>query len=388
MNNFQSSKKNSYNKCKQFFAIPENAAVWSGFPRIVDAVTQFGTRNTELDDIIHAQQKVITGVTTDKDLKFVALVKVMVKFARKARVWAEDNNNHTLEEIFDIRKSDFIGIAEDLASEQLEGIRNQLNTLVNDPGGNILAGVNVDAGSIAAIDAANTAYENDEGKPGEAKGERKSATKGIKIIMDNIDKTLVLIDDLLISEYEETHPKMIDDYRNARMIDIIGMNHQGISADITYEDGTEAEGITLKIVDLNKTGISDIDGHVETLRGRIGKYHLEISGPGIVTQTMKASIKRGEINNLEITVKKGSGTTTGTISGKVTKGGLPVAGATVSTASGLVTITDSEGNFILKDVATGAQQVTAKLPPPAPELPQTKTVTVTAGVGVVVDFGF
>lgn len=298
MKNQQTSKKNMYNKCLQFFS--KNSIVWMGFQRLVDEITRFSEKNQELDTFVQKQQAETGGITNDKNTKFVRLVNVTVKYARKARVWAADTHNDELEAVFDVHKSDFFGIPEDLASEKLENVRNAINDNLVD-----LVAVNITAVSIAEIDAANLAYESKEGAPGEAKAEKKTSTTGIRYIMAEVDESLEKIDDLLISEYEDDEPEMVENYRNVRRIDNIGVRHQGIGADVEYADGSgAAEGVTMNIVELNKTGVSDINGHVSTLRGRIGTYHVSFSGNGIETKTVVASIKRGTILNLEVEVEK------------------------------------------------------------------------------------
>jgi len=302
MNNKQTAKKNMYNKLLVFFKKIENAAIWAAFQRLVDEIADFITNDGELEKFMQQQQQETKGVTTDKETLFLAAVNLVVKYARKARVWAEDINNATLEAVFDIRKDDFTKIAEDLASEKLKNVRKALNDNLAS-----LGGVNVVQANIDVIDAAISAYEAAEGTPGAAESEKEAGTEGIEVIMDNMDKNLEVVDDLMVSEYEESNPAMVEEYLNNRKIETVGVHHQGFSADITYEDNTPAQGVGMRIVELNKSGISDILGHVENIRGKIGTYHIEFSGAGIETQTLIASIKRGIILNLVVKVKKVGG---------------------------------------------------------------------------------
>lgn len=289
-----------YNQLLIFFAVPANAAIWAAFTRLVDEIDNFVHLIQSLDKFIQAQNQQTKGITLDKDQKFLTLVQLVVKYARKARVWASDNSNSELESIFNIHKEDFISIAQNLAFDKLINVRNALNTNIGS-----LAGVNVLPANITQIDNAALAYQSAEGAPGAAEGKKEVGTEGIEAIMHDIDHSLELIDDLLINEYADTEGVMVENYRKDRKIDTVGVHHTRLDVHITYSDGTgNAQGITMHVVEPNKTAISDIDGNAAGPNMKPGKYHVEFTGAGIVTKTIIQEVKRGTTVHLEVQVQK------------------------------------------------------------------------------------
>lgn len=167
-----------YNKLLVFFADPVNAAIWAVFMPLVALITKFVNKNADLDQAIQLQNQQTKGITTDKENKFTDLVTLTVKYARKARVWAHDTDNSTIEKVFDVQKDDYTKIAEDLAFNEIKNVRNALNDNIGS-----LAAYNVTAASILEIDAAITAYGNTEGKPGAAQAQKEVGTEGIELMM-------------------------------------------------------------------------------------------------------------------------------------------------------------------------------------------------------------
>ena len=299
MTNKQTSKKNMYNRVMQFFAL--HASVWATYNRLKDEISSFVDTNEQIETYLGKQQQTTTGVTSAKNDKYLKMVTITVKFARKARVWAEDDNNLTLEAIFDIRESDFEKIAAEVGESKIKDVRDALNTNIAS-----LAPYNVLPADVTAIDDAITAYHSISGTPGAAIANKKLGTEALVILFNNADKSLAKIDDLLINEYMDTEQKPIAiEYQNNRVIINIGKHHQGLDAHITYADGSgDAEGVTLTLVELNKSELSDIQGMVDTIRGKVGTYHVRLEGTGIVTKEIIASIKAGEVTHLAVQVEK------------------------------------------------------------------------------------
>jgi len=300
MNNRQTAKKNMYNRVLTFLGVPANAAVWAAFTRLVTEITNFEDLVGEIEEFLQKQQQQSKGVTTDKNKKYVDMVAITLKFARKARVWAEDNGNNTLEAIFDIQESDFGRLAEDVGESRIADVRKALNDNIAS-----LGAYNVMPANITDIDAAIAAYHADAGKPGAAIAGKKLGTDALVAIFEEADKSLAKIDDLLIHEYEYTNPTVVREYKNNRVIVTVGVHHQGIDAHVTYSDGSgDAEGVTMTILELNKSGDSDIDGMVEVIRGKVGTYHVRFEGAGIVTKEVVAKITGSQILHLGVAVVK------------------------------------------------------------------------------------
>ena len=105
MNSKQTNKKNMYNKLLVFFAA--NASVWAAFTRLVDEIMHFGKLNKKIDDAANLQGGVTTGITGGKNELRKKMATLLVRNARKARVWAHDAGNFEAEAIFNVQKDDF-----------------------------------------------------------------------------------------------------------------------------------------------------------------------------------------------------------------------------------------------------------------------------------------
>ncbi len=296
MNNQQANKKNMFNKLLIFFAA--NGATWLTFTRLKDAVTAFISINTDIDKAVQAQTLNIKGVALDKKKFRKAMAVILVKFARKARVYAHDINNNTLEELFNIHKEDFLTGKETVARDKAQGILDAINNHIGP-----LAAYNILPANVTAIGAAIKNFADTLGTPGEAEGETEAGTTDLAKLFEDADTQLDIIDDLLITEYEEDEPNLVEQYRNNRKIDNIGVHHTGLRVHVAYtNNGLDAEGIKMRIVELDKESTSDILGLVEIIKCKAGTYHVEFSGSNVSTRTLVITIKRGEILSMAVQV--------------------------------------------------------------------------------------
>lgn len=298
MNSKQTNKKNMYNKLLVFFAANANASIWAAFTRLVDEIARFVNINKDLDKAAQKQGTVTKGITDGKNKLRLKMAKLLVKNARKARVWAHDAANSDLEAVFNVQVDDFTRGAEDDSVTDARLVHKALS----DNAGS-LGGVNITATDINDIKKSIDDFEASLGTPGAAEGEKKSGTETLVDLFEEADTSLDLIDDLLIHEYEDTHAEMVEAYRSDRKVDDIGVHHTGLHSDILFKsNGQPAEGITMRIVELNRQGISNINGVAEVRRCKPGTYHVEFSGAGITTITMIVKIERGHIVKLRVEV--------------------------------------------------------------------------------------
>src|SRR5205823_10086871 len=90
-----------------------------------------------------------------------------------------------------------------------------------------------------------------------------------------------------------------------------------------------------------------------------GTYTLTVSAPGYYDVVMSTSIVSGTTNTLPITLNR---MPSGTVSGVVSSGGTPVAGAKVSISglSGPSATTNAQGQYTLNKVPAGAFTIKAE----------------------------
>src|SRR5258708_1047457 len=127
MTNHQIAKNKMYKKVLAFLAIPANAAIWAAFTRLVTEIANFVSLNGTFDNATQTQGQDTKGVTEDKEDDFHKMVALSVSMAFKAYVWAVDNSNNTLAEIFNVQLSDFDHIAESVAFNKVKDIRKGIN---------------------------------------------------------------------------------------------------------------------------------------------------------------------------------------------------------------------------------------------------------------------
>lgn len=98
---------------------------------------------------------------------------------------------------------------------------------------------------------------------------------------------------------------MVEEYKNNRKIETVGVHHTHIIAHITYSDGSgNAQGVLMQVEEVNKKATSNIDGMAESPNFKAGTYRVSFSGSGIQTKTIIQKIKRGQTLHLEVQVDK------------------------------------------------------------------------------------
>ena len=298
MNHHQIEKNGMYKKMLIFFANAGNSAVWATFTRLVSEIANFVALNNALSAYMQQHHADIKGVTTTKNDAFIAMVTIIVNKAQKAFVWALDTANANLIEIFDVQKSDFTGISETKAFNQIKNIRDALSTNVA-----AMASVQLTAADVTAVNAAITAYQNTIGTTGAAQAHKTEGTHGIDTVMHPIDKSLSIIDKLMVSSYSASKPDMVKEYLANRALDKLPTHHSGISVHFTEAiTGADLEGAILAVN--GKSTTSDIDGIAEIIKVKPATYNVTVSLAGYVSQTMKITIERGKVTELEVKLVK------------------------------------------------------------------------------------
>jgi hypothetical protein len=299
MNHHQIEKNGMYKKMLIFFADPINADVWAPFARLVTEIANFVLLNNSLSNYLQQHQADIKGVTQTKNGAFMAMVNSIVNKAAKAYVWAVDSSNANLMQIFDVQKSDFLSISETKAYNQIKNIRDALNDNIAS-----MESVQLTEDDVAIVNDAITAYENTIGTTGAAQTHKTEGTKGIDAVIVPIDKSLALIDKLIVSSYTASQPDMVKEYMANRALDKLPTRHSGLSMHLTdAETGADLEGAILAVN--GKTTTSDIDGIAEIIKIMPGTYNMNVSLAGFATQTTKIVIEKGKVTELEIKMAKG-----------------------------------------------------------------------------------
>ena len=298
MNHRQIEKNGMYKKMLIFFANPINSAVWATFARLATEIDNFVSLNNSLSNYLQQHQADIKGVTQTKNDAFMAMVNIIVNKAAKAYVWATDTANANLMQIFDVQKSNFLSISETKAYNQIKNIRDALIDNIAS-----MESVQLTEEDVAIVNDAITAYENTIGTTGAAQTHKTEGTKGIDAVMIPIDKSLALIDKLIVSSYAASQPDIVNEYLANRALDKLPTHHSGISINITdAETGADLEGAILAVN--GKTATSDIDGIAEIIKIMPGTYNMSVSLASYATQILKTVIEKGKVIELDVKMTK------------------------------------------------------------------------------------
>ena len=294
MDKIQTSKVNMYTAMGLFFI--KFGTVFIGYLQLLTEISGFTTANNSLQGDIEKQGLDVGGVVIAKNKLLLAAIKRTVKAARKARVWAVNTGNETLIVEFDVYISTFEHLTQITALNKLISINTSLNT-------NILSLTNykVIAADVTAITTAITAAQASIGTPKQAHVTKTVATAQIVTDIDTCDGFLDLIDDLLISEYEDTHTEMVKEYLLSRELQPIGAHPTGLLA--TSKDAeTNAllQDVEVTIVEVKKSGRSNISGVVEIEHMKPGKYHVTFVKPGYVTNTVIVDFLQGKMQSIGV----------------------------------------------------------------------------------------
>ncbi len=312
MDHNQKAKRNMFSKIMLFFT--NNATIWAAFTRLVTEITTFVGLVGQIDTEATKQALTITGAATDKENFRIAMAKIVVKYARKARVWAHDTNNATLEALFNVQKDDLLKDAETHAIELATNIATALNDNIA-----ALAAYNILPANVTAINLAITNFSGATGTTGDAQALTKVGTDALPGLFEKADTSLDIIYDLIISEYSDSNPDEVLQFKNDHHIDNIAVNHSGVRVHITDAlTGNDLAGAKLSILGTGKTTVADLHGIAEIIKVKPSEYNILVSIPGYPAKAQLIRIKSGKITELDMSLTAGSGGGGGTPPAPVT----------------------------------------------------------------------
>lgn len=260
MNHNQIEKNNMYEKLRVFFAKPGNSAIWATFTRLVSEIANFVSLTNTLKEYIQQHHAETNGLTQTKNEAFMAMINLLVAQAHIAYVWALDTANEEMAHIFDVQKSKFLGISEAKALALVKNVRDALNANIAS-----MESVQLTSDDVKALDAAIAAYENTLGTTGAAQSHRTEATQSIDGIIHAIDKSLDIIDKLLVSKFSASHANMVNEYLLNSSIDKLPTRHNGVSVHVI--DAVTGADIANATFSLNgKTAVTDAEGLAEIIK--------------------------------------------------------------------------------------------------------------------------
>jgi hypothetical protein len=300
MTSIQTHKLQLLIKIKAF--LDKNASVFASFTRLND---EFATFNSALLSIkVTAQRQILDrkGIAVQKKKARKAMASTVTNYADLAYVWASDVKNAELQQVFDIAQRRLLNGP---GSSAIDKSRNIAKAISKNIGS--LAPYRILPADLAIINASIDAFSGVLVSPADARTRAYTATHSLPALFKKADTSLQLFTKLFLSQYSQSHPHLVREFKIDHRLGKPAVRHTGITAHITFPAGEDAEGVQMQIPELKKTATSDISGIAQIIRCKPGRYHVEFSYPGYITIIIKEKLIRGRILPLTIKMVKEEG---------------------------------------------------------------------------------
>ncbi len=284
-----------YGQVKSFLVKPANSSVWAGFTRLEDEIVTYKALLTQMNTAIVKQANGTKGVTKEKENAKAKVISLLVKYCMRAYVWAGDTKDIRLMSVFNLRKSHFVAMSEQEQRAKLSNIRKELNDNIG-----AMGSVNLSGADMVALDAAILNFTSKMGTPISARGKRKVAGARIGKLIEEIDRSLRIIRNLMVSEYGGSNRDMVNWFLGSKKLKRLPTRHTGIEVKFKNVQGEELQGVKLSLEGTKKIAVSDIIG-VASIRSVRGKtYWVVMEAEGMATQRHKLTLKSGRVLKMEV----------------------------------------------------------------------------------------
>ncbi len=282
--------------------IGSNQAKFDAIPTEAGEIVKLEAAIVEIQVAEDKQETDTTGITKEVEAAKQIMADTMIIYAKKGLPMARLAGKTEFVKILE-HKPYFIYRASKATA--LSRARIMKNTLA----GNLTVFSNIKPADIADMDAVILAYDEVKVDTQDAIGAKKEdGTEAIYAAYVKGNAALKNIYDFFYGEYQKNEPELVKKLADCMVVDKTGVHHTGITA--LFLDGNPPVGsITnliqngvIKIMELNKQALSDINGVVSIIKIKPGTYHIEFSKAGFISQTLIVKIKRGKIITLEITL--------------------------------------------------------------------------------------
>jgi hypothetical protein len=292
MSKYFNEKMSTYNKVEQVLA--ESQRVFAKFVPLNQLVNEFKGSLLLIRNNMQLSVAAKGTLLTNKQEKFELMIKLSVRHARKALVWAKQNKVTDAILVYDVVMSDF----------KLNGVnslslaRNVFDRLVID----VLALKDYMV-TQADIDALDLAIKDAQTFSSEPATKRKRGAEANRIIKDLIHKTDDLLDnmeDLIVGVYEETDISFVRLFLSARQITDLGSRKTKVLVHVMDKELKPVADAYADVLEMeNEEQFSDENGDLTIVGIKNGTYTLVVSKEGIKVTT-KFTIQIGEQLKLKV----------------------------------------------------------------------------------------
>ena len=298
MNNNQTLKAGMLKRMGLFFT--KHQSTLQPFTKLWDIITCIEAKEVQLNLLIQQQAIDSTGETKNKLRLKEAMINSLTPCARKARVWANEQNNMVLETLFDINQKTFLA-GDD---ECLGIVRNVLQGL-NDNSAALVA-YNVTTAQLTDIETASKSFETSIGKSGQARNTAKTGTQGIEDTLKEMMDLLYKCDDLIEAEFSGKQPDMVSEYFSNRRIGASVKRHTTLNV-VVYASADKTIPLPdalVTLVEYKLSAVTDAEGHASIDTFTAGNLTALVTANGFADVSVPFTVKTGREASLEIVLNK------------------------------------------------------------------------------------
>lgn len=292
MSKFMDEKNNTYNSVKT--VLSENESIFETYVPLVELYNSFKLDTKQLGINLQVVEGSKGSQNETKLMLFENMVKLAVRYGRKALPWAVKNKNMDAVRIYDVTKSDF----KTSSTIALSHAKNVLDQLKIDEKN--LVDYRVTNANINELAASITEAENATSQPTIKRKQGVVANKANRVLIKTIDANLDDMENLIVSEYEETEKTFVNLFLSARHINDLGSRSTKLIVTVVDKDGkpvADAYGDVLEMEEEEQ--YSDENGELTIIGIKNGTYTLEVS-LGETKTSVKFTIKLGEQLRLKV----------------------------------------------------------------------------------------
>jgi hypothetical protein len=295
-------KLETYEDLQQFLA--EHPEILLDIPETAAESTKIDAGINEIRIAEGIQGTNTEGVTKNTKQLKKTMTDTLIAYAHKARPLARNAEKWDLFEKLDYEPS-YIYYAPKV--DAISRAKNIFNTMKD----NDTFFTTIKPDDYPLMLGTIEAYESGHLAPRKAREYKKAlGTEAYSPSYKKCELAAENIYDYVSGHYVFTNPSLVEELKEVLSIDREGVQHTGLEAICIDKNPPQGaitqliEKVEMKIVELNKSALSDIDGKATLIKFRNGKYHVAFSKAGFKTVEMILKIERGKVLHLNVEMER------------------------------------------------------------------------------------
>lgn len=291
------SKLNMYQAVQQ--VLKANNGLTKGFGRLNTEVLNFEQTIARINELNTSLSNGTAGITNGNTQLEQNMAEAVCKLARVALVWAKDQKNSLLVNLFDVTKTDFTKVSDSECYARANAVLTQIEA-----NGTVLdTEVNIKATAITAARQLVNQYQASLGSTQSAVKTNKGMNAETKDLFAKADASLAIITDLVVNALDE--PTFANAFMATKVINDAAVRKTGVTIAVADKETNEAITSAWAYVEgTDKKDDADQDGLCELYKMRPGTYTIRIEASGYQTEKLTATVEQGKITELETSLNK------------------------------------------------------------------------------------